>query len=255
MTPEEIERVDVLYGPFSAAYPGNSVGAVVDYVTRMPKAFEAHVKLQGFSRTSQVYGTDDRYTGAARAARRSGSRSGDLSWWLNVNRLDSDGQPIAFANKLVSAGTAGNAGTPVTGAVPDRNPRNRDWLILGATTQTHTVQDHAKLKLAYDISPALRASYTLRLLAQRGRSRGRRPTCATRPATRSTAARVNVDGRSYTLDRRRLRAEHGEPRAPDARAVRQEQHARRLGLGGGRERSTTTAATRCARRPSCCRPR
>jgi len=29
VTPEEIERVDVLYGPFSAAYPGNSVGAVV----------------------------------------------------------------------------------------------------------------------------------------------------------------------------------------------------------------------------------
>jgi iron complex outermembrane recepter protein len=36
VTPEEIERVDVMYGPFSAAYPGNSVGAVVDYVTRMP---------------------------------------------------------------------------------------------------------------------------------------------------------------------------------------------------------------------------
>ena len=35
VTPEEIERVDVLYGPFSAAYAGNSVGAVVDYVTHM----------------------------------------------------------------------------------------------------------------------------------------------------------------------------------------------------------------------------
>ena len=45
VTPEEIERVDVLYGPFSAAYPGNSVGAVVDYVTRMPDAFEAHAKV------------------------------------------------------------------------------------------------------------------------------------------------------------------------------------------------------------------
>ena len=45
VTPEEIERVDVLYGPFSAAYPGNSVGAVVDYVTRMPQQFEAHAKF------------------------------------------------------------------------------------------------------------------------------------------------------------------------------------------------------------------
>src|SRR5262245_14385492 len=41
VTPEEIERVDVLYGPFSAAYSGNSVGAVVDYVTRMPEQTEA----------------------------------------------------------------------------------------------------------------------------------------------------------------------------------------------------------------------
>jgi iron complex outermembrane receptor protein len=34
VTPEEIDRVDVMYGPFSAIYPGNSVGAVVDYVTQ-----------------------------------------------------------------------------------------------------------------------------------------------------------------------------------------------------------------------------
>src|SRR5437868_252529 len=45
VTPEAIERVDVMYGPFSAAYPGNSVGAVVDYVTRMPTKFEANAKV------------------------------------------------------------------------------------------------------------------------------------------------------------------------------------------------------------------
>jgi iron complex outermembrane receptor protein len=50
---------------------------------------------------------------------------------------------------------------PVTGAIADRNPANKDWLIIGAAGQTDTVQDHAKLKLAYDISPVLRASYTL----------------------------------------------------------------------------------------------
>ena len=58
VTPEEIDRVDVLYGPFSAAFSGNSAGAVVDYVTRMPKAFEAHVKLQGFGQHYTQYGTD-----------------------------------------------------------------------------------------------------------------------------------------------------------------------------------------------------
>ncbi|HSW24856.1 MAG TPA: TonB-dependent receptor, partial [Burkholderiaceae bacterium] len=50
---------------------------------------------------------------------------------------------------------------PVTGAVPGKNRSNQDWWILGTTTQIHTVQDHAKAKLAYDFSPTVRASITL----------------------------------------------------------------------------------------------
>ena len=61
VTPEEIERVDVMYGPFSAAYPGNSVGAVVDYVTRMPTRFEAHAKVGYVSQPFGLYGTHATY--------------------------------------------------------------------------------------------------------------------------------------------------------------------------------------------------
>ena len=61
VTPEEIERVDVMYGPFSAAYPGNSVGAVVDYVTRMPTRFEAHAKVGYVSQPFDLYGTHATY--------------------------------------------------------------------------------------------------------------------------------------------------------------------------------------------------
>ena len=64
VTPEEIERVDVLYGPFSAAYPGNSVGAVVDFVTRTPTRFEAHGKVTGFTQSFKLYGTESRYSGS-----------------------------------------------------------------------------------------------------------------------------------------------------------------------------------------------
>ncbi|BBB59434.1 TonB-dependent receptor [Undibacterium sp. KW1] len=159
VTPEEIERVDVLYGPFSATYAGNSAGAVVDYVTRMPKQFEAHAKLVGFSENFQQYGTDKSYSGKQLSASL-GNKQGAFSWWLNVNQLDSDGHPIAFANKLASTGVSSNAGTAVTGAIADKNPQGLDWWILGATGQYHTTQDHAKIKLAYDFSPTLRASYT-----------------------------------------------------------------------------------------------
>ena len=41
ITPEAIARVDVLYGPFSAIYPGNSIGTTVVTSEREPRAFEA----------------------------------------------------------------------------------------------------------------------------------------------------------------------------------------------------------------------
>jgi len=167
VTPEEIERVDVLYGPFSAAYPGNSVGAVVDYVTRMPSKFEAHAKLTYASQDFDLYGTSER-DAAKQASVSAGNRSGALSWWFNVNRLDSMGHPMVIANRLVSDGVAPAAGTPVvSGAIASRNHQGRDWWILGTTTKYHTVQDHAKIKLAYDFSPTMRASYTLGLWQNR----------------------------------------------------------------------------------------
>lgn len=164
VTPEEIERVDVLYGPFSAAYAGNSVGAVVDYQTRMPSKLEAHMKLGAFTQGFQQYASDSRHYGRNGSASL-GNRNGALSWWVDVSRLDSDGQPLAFVTKLASAGVmpaaGASTGVPVTGAVADRNPSNKDWYILGSTNQINTTQDHAKVKLAYDLSPTLRASYTL----------------------------------------------------------------------------------------------
>jgi iron complex outermembrane receptor protein len=159
VTPEEIERVDVMYGPYSAAYPGNSVGAVVDYVTRMPREFEGAVNVAAFKQNFKLYGTDASY-GGQQASASLGSRSGDWSWWVNVNHTDSTGQPLVFASKLLTD-TGGAGTTPVTGAVRAPNTTNAETYVLGTNTQYRTIQDHAKVKLAYDISPTLRASYTL----------------------------------------------------------------------------------------------
>jgi iron complex outermembrane receptor protein len=197
VTPEEIERVDVLYGPFSAAYAGNSVGAVVDFQTRMPTRFEAHVKLSGYAQGFKQYGSDTHHYGKQGSAS-IGDKQGAWSWWVDVSRLDSNGQPIAFATKLLTAGVAGTGGVPVTGAIADRNPSNKDWLILGATNQIPTVQDHAKVKLAYDVSPILRASYTLgwwRNDAERS-SQSYLRDAAGKPVYQGD---INVDGKRYSL--------------------------------------------------------
>ncbi len=165
VTPEEIERVDVLYGPFSAAYPGNSVGAVVDYVTRMPQKFEAHAKVGVFGQRFALYNTRDTFTGW-QASASVGSRAGAWSWWFNVNRLKNEGQPLTFATKLVTATATATAtttapGTPVTGAVLDKDRFNVPWYLIGDATRYDTTQDHAKAKLAYDFEGQVRAQYTL----------------------------------------------------------------------------------------------
>jgi iron complex outermembrane receptor protein len=159
VAPEEIERVDVLYGPFSAAYGGNSVGAVVDYQTRMPKQFEAHARIGYVHQPFELYNTKASFS-AKQASMSLGDRHGAWSWFLSVNRTDSDGQPQTYTTRAIAAGTAA-AGVPVTGAVADKDRSNRDIYILGTATQYDTVQDHAKFKLAYDFSPTVRASYSL----------------------------------------------------------------------------------------------
>ena len=155
VTPEEIERVDVLYGPFSAAYAGNSVGAVVDIQTRMPKAFEAHAQLNVSTQPFDLYGTQQTFAGHEASAS-IGSRSGGFSWWIDANQQANQGQPLTFTTQAVPGANA----TAPAGAVPALDKNGNPYLITGAGTQYDTTQDHAKLKLAYDLRPDLRLSTT-----------------------------------------------------------------------------------------------
>ncbi|MES3002865.1 MAG: TonB-dependent receptor [Pseudomonadota bacterium] len=197
VTPEEIERVDVLYGPFSAAYPGNSAGAVVDFVTRMPREFEAHARVGITYQPFNLYSGAQRFNGQ-QASAALGNRNGDWSWRLAVIRGDSEGQPLTFATRLPAQGAAGSVGVAVTGAVPGRNRSDQDWLILGEGTRYHSVQDHLKARVAYDFSPTVRAIYTIGWW--RNVSEGR-PATYLRDAAGAPvySGAVNIAGRSYSL--------------------------------------------------------
>src|SRR3982751_2530106 len=194
VTPQEIERVDVMYGPFSAAYPGNSVGAVVDYLTRMPNKLEAHAKLGFVSQPFELYSTHATYRAWEESASL-GNRSGNLAWWINANHLDSTSQPLTFATRLVSA-VAPTPGTPVTGAVLDANNMNQPWYVLGTGTQYHSRQDHLKVKLAYDLTPTLRGNYLFGLWRNRsdGNSESYLRDAAGAPVF---AGPININGANY----------------------------------------------------------
>ncbi|MEO8114548.1 MAG: TonB-dependent receptor plug domain-containing protein, partial [Phenylobacterium sp.] len=157
VSPQEVQRIAVRYGPFSAAYPGNSIGAVVEITTRRPDRFEAEVKAtaggQGFSH----YGHGAGYpTYQAQASL--GDRRGPVWWRLSASHLDTEGQPLSYVTALRPAAPSA-AGQAVTGALADRNRLGAPIAVLGAGGLEHQVQDNAKLKLGWDINPRLRASY------------------------------------------------------------------------------------------------
>ncbi|WP_044529752.1 TonB-dependent receptor plug domain-containing protein, partial [Herbaspirillum sp. B65] len=84
VAPEEIERIDVMYGPFAAEYPGNSYGAVTEITTRMPQHFEASIKAQYAQQDFSHYGASGTYR-AQEYNVGLGNRSGALAWRFSVN--------------------------------------------------------------------------------------------------------------------------------------------------------------------------
>ncbi len=153
VAPEEIERIDMMYGPFSAAYAGNSMGAVMEITTRMPERFEGSVtQTQGWQPFS-LYGTS-RDFGTTQTSARIGDRFGRFSFTASGNYQESNSQPLSFV-------TSASFPKGTTGGYAASNKLNAPANILGASGMLHTKMSNAKVKLAYDITPNVRAAYTL----------------------------------------------------------------------------------------------
>jgi iron complex outermembrane receptor protein len=157
VSPEEIDRVELLYGPFSPAYPGNSIGAVVNITTRLPDRFggslSAATSVQGFSQYGQRG-----FHPAFQLGATVGDRLGRFAWFASANHVAARSQPLAYVTIAQPAG-AGAGGTPVTGAVPDRNRAGAPIFMLGAGGLEEQRQDNLKLRLAFEVSPALKLGW------------------------------------------------------------------------------------------------
>lgn len=157
VSPEEIERVDVLYGPFSAAYPGNSIGAVVNITTRLPDKSEGSVSASTSVQSFEQYGTDGIFP-AWQAGATLGGREGRFAWFASASHVDSRSHPLAYVTVARPANT-GNAGTPVTGAFSDVNRSGAPIFVIGAAGLEDHKQDNLKLKLAWEAGPGLKLTY------------------------------------------------------------------------------------------------
>ncbi len=159
VSPEEIAHVDVLYGPFSAAYAGNSIGAVVEIETRMPDAFEATINLAGSVQHFEQYATEDEFA-AHQLSATIGDRFGPFSFWLGAQRTESDSQPLAYATATRPASPSA-AGAPLTGAFADLNRTGASIVVLGAGGLERQEQDNLKLRARWDIEPSTSVTYSI----------------------------------------------------------------------------------------------
>lgn len=159
VSPEEIESISMMYGPFSALYAGNSFGGVMSIHTRMPEKFESHASAQVFRQNFELYGTDESYDGK-HATASVGDKAGDFAFWLGVDRLENEGQPMSFSTSALST-TAPGASPVVTGAFRDKSETNADRVIFGANSIDDTEQTNIKFKSTYDITSTIKAAYTL----------------------------------------------------------------------------------------------
>ncbi|MCP3716660.1 TonB-dependent receptor [Paraburkholderia sp. CNPSo 3281] len=160
--PDQIQQVDVIYGPYSALYPGNSLGATVLITTRMPKAFEANADVKAFTQHFSLYGVNQNFNGSEMSAS-IGDRIGKFSYLLGVNHLENTSQPLQFATLAQSTKPAQPGDVPVRGAYFYNNQTNTPTVVLGVNGEgmQHTVQDQFKLRMQYDFTPTVQGGVTL----------------------------------------------------------------------------------------------
>ena len=163
VSPNEVSQFDIVYGPYSARYPGNSMGGIVNITTRAPERTGAFLTLQNFFQSYRQFASHDELWG--------GSAEGGFSWkpkdsaWslrVSARRLVNQAQPMQFYQLGYSAAVYNNpaAGTPIRGAVVDPKLMPAATLPGGTRVVTPVVgdyspiasrQDQARGELRYDL--------------------------------------------------------------------------------------------------------
>lgn len=150
VSPQEIERIDILYGPFSAAYPGNSIGAVVNITTRLPDKLEATIDVGTSVQRFSQYGTRDTLP-TYQVGGTVGDRFGPLALFASIDHVASHGQPLLYVTGAQPAGTSGSFASSTRNGAPTQ--------VLGASGIEHQLQNNIKFKAALDVTPDIRLTY------------------------------------------------------------------------------------------------
>jgi len=164
VTPEALERVDVLYGPFSAVHAGNSIGTTIVMTERTPTKLEWGVRTTAYDQSLNQYSRTYSPNGGQISAYAGGRTKAGLWSAVSYAHQDSTSQPMQFfavtANDAGFFPSAPGSAIPVTGIVYDTDPKGLRRALFGASGGAidHTKQDSLKLRAGYTFAQTVDVS-------------------------------------------------------------------------------------------------
>lgn len=149
----EIAQVEVVYGPFSAEYSGNTMGGAVLIETAIPQEQELHIDGSFFRQQFSDYGFNDDSLDGHKGFISYGNKIENFSFYLSFNHLDNDSQPQTFRyGSPPTPTTSPTIPIPVTGAIFENDSRGHSQPWYGDTGIVKTKTDNYKIKLGYEFN-------------------------------------------------------------------------------------------------------
>lgn len=184
---DEIERIEVVPGSFSALYGSGAAAGVIDVMSKRPDRDELLMRW----RHGSGDGAGDDLSLFARKRWDSG-----LGLQLSLSRLDRDD----YANEaVVISPVSGSAGTPATGALPTGSPTGTPGQIVGFKGPSPWTQDNASLRLSYDINARHRVHAGLMASRFSETPQGYRSLLANASGAPVASGTLGINGQRYTL--------------------------------------------------------
>lgn len=153
VSPNEVKQVDILYGPYSSHFGGNSMGGIISITTDKPTKDNGYLSIQSSVMPKyKQYGVNKNFSGynielGQNFVEKDG---GPFSGSFSYRHFENEGQPMTYGSLTTTTGT----GTAVTGAYsnPYLASGTTSQYIWGAAPSVNVNQDQFKAKINYNIS-------------------------------------------------------------------------------------------------------
>lgn len=146
---EDIERIEVIRGPFSALYGGTAMGGVINIITRTPKKLKLEANVG--------YGTYDSWTYYLSAGHRLKDR---LSLQLSYKYRTTAGYPSTLVTRSASPPLRRPPALQTSGWIGTLTPQGQPTYIIGDTGDNHSHDHIVNGKLSWDLAPGHKINFT-----------------------------------------------------------------------------------------------